>query len=164
MIHYVLLEILIHTERQHPEWTSMKSCNTTSAEGCCVFDLPELHTNTCTGLFVTMIATTALDPFSFQNCPILHRINSKRCWKHSSETWVLIDMINSTSPIPPQPKDARMDWDLVAVEEIWVQWIHYHVKEISLNALSFATWCVILLEATIRRRTHCGHKSAAILR
>jgi len=36
------------------------------------------------------------------------------------------------SPFPPHPKGALLDWELVAVEAIWVQWTHCHVQETSL--------------------------------
>ncbi len=37
------------------------------------------------------------------------------------------------SPIPPHPKGALLDWDLVTVEAIWVKWSHCHVQETSLR-------------------------------
>ncbi len=63
--------------------------------------------------------------------------------KHSSEILVHIDMIASAdlsdthpwckSPVPPHPKSALLDWDLVTVEAIWVKWTHCHVQESSLR-------------------------------
>jgi len=37
------------------------------------------------------------------------------------------------SLVPPHPKDALLDWDLVTVEVIWVKWTHCHVQETSLR-------------------------------
>ncbi len=37
------------------------------------------------------------------------------------------------SPVPPHPKGALLDWDLVTVEAIWVKWTHCHVQETSLR-------------------------------
>ncbi len=35
--------------------------------------------------------------------------------------------------VPPHPKGALLDWDLVTVEAIWVKWTHWHVQETSLR-------------------------------
>lgn len=40
------------------------------------------------------------------------------------------------------------------VETIWVQWIQRHVQE----TMVVVTWCLILLEAAIRKWIHGGHK------
>ncbi len=37
------------------------------------------------------------------------------------------------SPVPPHPKGALLDWDLVTVEAIWVKWTNCHVQETSLR-------------------------------
>ncbi len=37
------------------------------------------------------------------------------------------------SLVPPHPKGALLDWDLVTVEVIWVKWTHCHVQETSLR-------------------------------
>ncbi len=38
-----------------------------------------------------------------------------------------------SDPVPPHPKGALLDWDLVTVEAIWIKWTHCHVQEISLS-------------------------------
>ncbi len=73
-------------------------------------------------------------------------IRATRCWKQSSEILVHIDFIASRSCcrfvgctswceslVPPHPKGALLDWDLVTVEVIWVKWTHCHVQETSLR-------------------------------
>ncbi len=65
------------------------------------------------------LASTGLDPpFAFRTALILRGIDSKRCWKYSSEILVHIDMIASRSrcrfvgcesPVPPHPKCALLD-------------------------------------------------------
>ncbi len=37
------------------------------------------------------------------------------------------------SPVPPHPKGALLDWDLVTVEAIWVKWTHCHAQQTSLR-------------------------------
>ncbi len=105
-------------------------------------------------------------PFAFRTSLILLGIDSTRFWKHSSEILVHIDMIAASpwceSPVPPHPKGALLDWDLVTVEAIWVKWTHCHVivmfKKPVWDDLSFVTWCIILLEVAVRRCVHCSHK------
>ncbi len=59
------------------------------------------------------------------------------CPTHSPAAVGRIDMIASRSrwesPVPPHPKGALLDWDLVTVEVIWVKWTHRHVQETSLR-------------------------------
>lgn len=57
--------------------------------------------------------------------------------------------------IPPHPKAALLDCDLVIVEATYVQWT---VKKPVWDDLSFVTGCVILLAAAIRRWIHCSRK------
>lgn len=45
------------------------------------------------------------------------------------------------SPIPPHPKGALLDCEMVTV-----------------------VWCVNLLEVAIRKRVHCGHKGTDMVR
>lgn len=49
-----------------------------------------------------------------------------------------------------------LNWDLLIVEVVWVQWTHCHIKE-TWGDLSFVTW-IILLEAAINRWVHSDHK------
>ncbi len=53
------------------------------------------HTHTHWPLYWVHLASTGLDPFCLQNC--LRGIDSTRCWRHSSEILVHIDMIASHS-------------------------------------------------------------------
>ncbi len=97
---------------------------------------------TLTGHFIRYtLLVVGWTPFSFRTALILRGIDSTRCWKQSSEILVHIDMIASRSccrfvacttnifmereyPVPPHPKGALLDWDLVTVETIWVKWTH----------------------------------------
>ncbi len=75
------------------------------------------------------------------------------------------------SLVPPHPKAALLDWDLVTVEDIWVKWTHCNVQETSLrwfekpvwDDLSFVTWCIILLEVH-QKMVHCSYKGMDMIR
>ena len=68
---------------------------------------------------------------------ILRGIDSTKCWKHSSEILVHADMMASlsathpwrASPVPPHPKAALLDRDLLTVEAIEVQWTNVMFKK-----------------------------------
>ncbi len=56
------------------------------------------HTHTLTGHFIRYtLLVPGWTPFAFRTALIFHVIDSKRCWKHSSEILVHIDMIASRS-------------------------------------------------------------------
>lgn len=86
---------------------------------------------------------------------ILKGMCSTRCWKHSLVVLVHVDMIAShrccrvvccKSPIPPHPKGALLDWDLVTAEATGVHRTHCRVGGTNLR------WCVLCacyLEGTI---------------
>ncbi len=110
-------------------------------------------------------------PFAFRTALILRGIDSTRCWKHSSEMLVNIDMIASRSCC------RFVGW-------ISMMWISRsttsqrcsiglrsgdcggHLSKV--NSLScsrnqsemiWALWpCIILLEVAIRRWVNCSHK------
>ncbi len=62
------------------------------------------------------------------------------------------------SPVPPHPKCALLDWDLVTVEAIWVKWTHCHVQEISLRWFKLCDMVHYPAGSSIRRWVHCSHK------
>ncbi len=62
------------------------------------------------------------------------------------------------SPVPPHPKDALLDWDLVNVEAIWVKWTHCHVQETSLRWFELCDMVHYPAGSSIRRWEHCSHK------
>lgn len=66
-------------------------------------------------------------PFYLQNCFNSSRHRFKRCWKNSPDILVHIDKTASHAV------GALLNWDLVAVEAIGVQWTHCHVQLISLR-------------------------------
>lgn len=73
-------------------------------------------------------------------------------WKHSSATLFHIAMMASHSCCRFHDVNllfhlsrALLDWDLLTVEEIWVD-------------VNLVTWRVILVEAAIRKWAHYGHK------
>lgn len=81
------------------------------------------------------IASTGLDPLAFRP---RHRFNKVL------ETW-LRDFA----------MDALLDWDLVTVEAIWVQWTHCHIQETSLRLYKLYD---MLVYSAGNRWAHCGHK------
>ncbi len=102
---------------------------------------------TLTGHFIRYtLLVPCWTPFSFRTVLILRGIVSTRCWKHSSEMLVHIDMIASRSCYrfvgctsmmwisrSTTSQRCSIDWDLVTVEAIWVKWTHCHVQETSLR-------------------------------
>ncbi len=89
-----------------------------------------IHTYTLTGHFIRHTLFVRVGPpFTFKTALILHCIDSTRCWKHSSEILVHIDIIQHhaiaedlsaahpwyESPDPPHPKRAH-------TIEIWWLW------------------------------------------
>ncbi len=62
------------------------------------------------------------------------------------------------SPVPPHPKGALLDWDLVTVEVIWVKWTHCHVQETSLRWFELCDMVHYPAGSSIRRWLHCSHK------
>lgn len=102
-------------------------------------------------------------PFCFITALIVHGINSTRCWRHSSEILVHIGIIVSrncckcvscTSMMPPHPKRALLDWYLVTVEALWVQWTHCYAQETSLRWLKLCD----MVQSSHQKIVHCDHK------
>ncbi len=107
----------------------------------------QIYIHTLTGHFIRYtLLVPCWTPFSFRTALILRGIVSTRCWKHSSEILVHIDMIASrgcyrfvgcTSMMwisrSTTSQRCSIDWDLVTVEAIWVKWTHCHVQETSLR-------------------------------
>lgn len=58
------------------------------------------------------------------------------------------------SPVPLHPKGALLEWNLVVMEAIWVQWTLRHVQETIVRILKPCN----MLDAVIRRWLQCGHK------
>ncbi len=84
-------------------------------------------------------------PFAFRTALIFHGIDSTRCWNISQRFWSILTWyhhavaadLSAAHPwckftVPPHPKSALLDWDLVTVEAVWVKWTHCHVQETSL--------------------------------
>ncbi len=106
-----------------------------------------IYIYTVTGHFIRYtFLVPCWTPFALRTTLILHSIDSTRCWKHYSEILVILIWYHHTvaadlsaappwceSPVPPHPKGALLDWDLVTVEVIWVKWTHCHVQETSLR-------------------------------
>ncbi len=64
----------------------------------CVYIHTNTHTHTHTGDFIRYtLLVPGWTPFAFRTALILRDIDSTRCWKHSSEILVHIDMIASRS-------------------------------------------------------------------
>ncbi len=61
-------------------------------------------------------------------------------------------------PVPPHPKGALLDWDLMTVEAIWVKWTHCHVQETSLRWFELCDMVHYTAGSSIRRWVHCSHK------
>ncbi len=104
-----------------------------------------IYTLTCHFIRYTLLVS-GWTAFAFRTALILRGIDSARSWKHYSEIlsiliWshhaVAADLSAAhpwcESPVPPHPKGALLDWDLVTVEPIWVKWTHCHVQETSLR-------------------------------
>ena len=101
-------------------------------------------------------------PFRLQNLnPSCHRFNKVLetflrdfgpYWRDiitSCCRFVSCTSMMRTSSSTNVPK-VLLDWYLETVEDIWVQWTHYHVLETSLRWF-FMTWSIILREVSIRR-------------
>lgn len=104
---------------------------------------------------------------------ILQGTESKRCWKHSSDPLVHIDVAAShtscrfvsrtrtMSCLLPGPKGALLNfyvWRSFKSSEFIVTF-----KNPVWDDLNFVTWCVILLEVAIIRCVHCGHKGVYVV-
>ncbi len=95
---------------------------------------------TLTGHFIRYtLLVPVWTTFAFRTALILRGIDSTMCWKHSSEMLVHIDRIAShsccrfsdcESPVPPHPKGALLDWNLVTVEAVWVKWIYNNCSSV----------------------------------
>ncbi len=123
---------------------------------------------TLTGHFIRY--TLLVPPFAFRTALILRGIDSTRCWKHSSEMLVHVDMIASHSccrfcrlhihdanlPFHHIPK--VLYWDLVSVEAIWGKWTNCHVQETSLKWFEFCDFVHYPAGSSIKRWVHCSHK------
>ncbi len=72
--------------------------------------------------------------------------------------WATAGGLELESPIPPHPKGALLDWDLVTVEAIWVKWTHCHVQETSLRWFELCDMVHYPAGSNIRRCVHCSHK------
>ncbi len=120
-----------------PSQDKIRTCNIRQ----CYFSALS-YTHTLTGHFIRYtLLVPGRTPFTFRTALILRDTDSTRCWKHSSEILVHIDMIASHSccrfvgytsmmwiSVPPHPKGA-----LLTVDAIWVKWTHCHVQETSLR-------------------------------
>ncbi len=105
-------------------------------------------THTLTGNFIRYtLLVPGWTPLCLQNClnSSWHRSNKVLetffrdfgLYWHDSITQLLQIFLAAhpwcESPVPPHPKAALLDWDLVTVEAIWVKWTHCHVQETSLR-------------------------------
>ncbi len=109
-----------------------------------IYIYTHIHTHTLTGHF---FRHTLLVPgwtlFCLQNClnSSCHRFNEVLetflrdfgPYLHDSIGYLSAAHPWYESPVPPHPKDALLDLDLVTVEAIWVKWNHCHVQETSLR-------------------------------
>ncbi len=129
---------------------------------------------TLTGHFIRYILLVpGWTPFFLQNClnSSWHRFNKVLetflrdfgpYW-HDSIT-VSADLIKSAahpwceSPVPPHPKGALLDWDLVTVEDIWVKWTHCHVQETSLRWFELCDMMQYPAGISHQKMVHCSHK------
>lgn len=80
---------------------------------------------------------------------IINHTNLTRYWKPSSEiffhferiTWHSTDMSAAhpwfDSPVPTHPEGVLLDYDLVALGAIWLQWMHCHAEETNLRSSEF---------------------------
>ncbi len=104
------------------------------------------HTHTLTGHFIRYtLLVPGWTPFCLQNClnSSWHRFNKLLetflrdfgpYWHDSITQLLQICRLHiHESLVPPHPKGALLDWDLVTVEAIWVKWTHCHVQETSLR-------------------------------
>ncbi len=63
-----------------------------------IYTYTHTHTHTLTGHFIRYtLLVPGWTPFAFRTALIIHGIDSTRCWKHSSEILVHINMIASHS-------------------------------------------------------------------
>ena len=53
--------------------------------------------------------------------------------------------------VPPHPKVALLDWDLVNMEAIGVRWTHCHLHKTRLRWFELCDICITMLEVAIRR-------------
>ncbi len=109
--------------------------------------------------------------FAFRTALILRGIDSTRCCKHSSEILSILIWLHHAvaadlsavhpwceSLVPPHPKRALLDWDLVTVEAIWVKWTHCHVQETSLRWFDLCDMVHYAAGSSIRRWVLCCRK------
>ncbi len=85
------------------------------------------------------------------------------CFNHASiESWFanysVLDILQYESPVPPHPKGALLDWDLVTVEAIWVKWTHCHVQETSLRWFELCDMVHYPAGCRHQKMVHCSHK------
>ncbi len=66
------------------------------------------------------------------------------------------------SPVPPHPKGALLDWDLVTVEAIWVKWTYRHVQETSLRWFELCDMLHYPAGSSHQKMVHCSHKGMSI--
>ncbi len=128
-----------------------------------------IHTHTLTGHFIRYtLLVPDLTRFCLQNClnSSWHIFNNmlKTFLRDFGPYWhdritQLLQICRlhiHESLVPPHPKGALLDWDLVTVEAIWVKWTHCHVQETSLRCI-----CDMVhypAGSSIRRWVHCSHK------
>lgn len=86
--------------------------------------------------------TSLVKVWPFRTALILHKTLWTRCWKHSSEILVHIDVIcrmhvgcMSMTGVSRSTTSTKvlLDWDLVTVEAVGGQKTHWHVQETSLR-------------------------------
>ncbi len=127
-----------------------------------------IYTHSLATLLGTPCKYRVRPPFAFRTALILCGIDSTRCWKHSSEILVHIDMIASRSccrfvgctsmmRISRSTTSQRCSIGLRSGD------CGGHLSKVNSlsykkrvgDDLSFVTWCIILLEVAIRRWVHC---------
>ncbi len=107
----------------------------------CVYVYVYIYTHTLTGHFIRCtLLVPGWTPFCLQNClnSSWHRFNKvlETFLRDFGPYWSAdLSAAHSwcESPVPPHPKGALLDLDLVTVEAIWLKLTHCHVQETSLR-------------------------------
>ncbi len=109
-------------------------------------------------------------PFAFRTALILRGIDSTRCWKHSSEILVHIDMIASRSCYRFVGSTSMMRISHSTTSQRCSMrsgdcgGYLGKVKSLSCSRnQSEMIWCIILLEVAIRRWVHCSQKGMDVV-